>query len=173
MKRPPVILRKFQESDLDDFMEWATDEEVYRFSMRETFKSREEAEIYIKKKSVERPWWKAICLEGRVVGAINLKRVIGDSSCRAEIGYCLARRWWGKGVAAEAVKLCVSRAFTDIPGLERIEGLVESENVASQSVLEKAGFVKEGLLCKYFTFKGKTRDFYSYCFLSQDLPQCV
>ncbi|GLJ55488.1 hypothetical protein SUGI_1191580 [Cryptomeria japonica] len=173
MERPPVTLRNFEESDLDDFMEWATDEEVYRFSMRGTFKSREEAEMYIKNEGMGHPWLKAICVEGRAVGAINLRRGLADSSCRAEIGYGLARRWWGKGIATEAVKLCVSRAFGDMPDLERIEGLVEPENVASQRVLEKAGFVKEGLLCKYFAFKEKTRDFYSYCFLSEHLPQRV
>ena len=49
MEKPRVTLRNFEESDVDDFMEWAMDEEVYHFSMRETFKLREEMEMYIKK----------------------------------------------------------------------------------------------------------------------------
>ncbi|GLJ55490.1 hypothetical protein SUGI_1191600 [Cryptomeria japonica] len=173
MERPTVTLRNFEESDLDDFMEWATDEEVYRFSMRETFKSREEAEFYIKNEAMGHPWLKAICVEGRAVGSISLYRGLGNSSCRAEIGYLVARNCWGKGIASQAVKLCLSTAFTDMPDLERIEGLVEPENVASQKVLEKAGFVKEALLRKFFTAKGKTRDFYSYRFLSEDLPHSM
>ncbi|GLJ55489.1 hypothetical protein SUGI_1191590 [Cryptomeria japonica] len=170
MERPPVTLRNFEESDVDDFMEWATDEEVYRYSVRDTFKSREEAEDYIKNVAIGHPWWKAICVEGRAVGAISLYRALGNSSCRAEVGYMVARKWWGKGVASQAVNLCLSTAFTDLPDLERIEALVEPENVGSQKVLEKAGFVKEALFRKYCIAKGKTRDFYSYRFLSEDLP---
>ncbi|GLJ33330.1 hypothetical protein SUGI_0670590 [Cryptomeria japonica] len=173
MESLPVTLRNFEESDVDDFMEWATDEEVYRFSKHLPYKSREQAENYLKNEAMVHPWLKAICLNGRAVGSISLRRGCDDCWCKAGIGYRLARRWWGEGLTTQAVKLALSTAFIDMPGLERIEGIVEPENVGSQRVFEKAGFVKEGLLCKYLRFKGKTRDFYSYSFLAPDLPNCV
>ncbi|GLJ53680.1 hypothetical protein SUGI_1145070 [Cryptomeria japonica] len=166
-----VKLRNFELRDVDDFMVWASDEEVTRLCMWETYRSREVAENYIQKTAMVHPWYKAICVGDRAVGAISLDRSADTTSCRAEIGYVVARRWWGKGVASQAVHLALSTAFVDMPGLERVEGLVEPHNLASQRVLEKAGFVKEGLLRKYRRAKGRTRDLYIYRFLDTDLRQ--
>uniref|UniRef100_A0A0D6QWG4 N-acetyltransferase domain-containing protein n=1 Tax=Araucaria cunninghamii TaxID=56994 RepID=A0A0D6QWG4_ARACU len=165
-----VTLRDFELSDVDDFMVWATDGKVAnRFCSWEPYKSREQAELYIKSVVISHPWFKAICVHGKPVGSISISRGDGTASCRAEIGYALASNWWGKGIATQAVRLALSTAFRDLPNLERIEGLVEPENLASQRVLEKAGFVKEGLLCKYLIMKGRTRDFYIYRFCCSDL----
>ncbi|CAN1167997.1 Uncharacterized N-acetyltransferase YoaA [Linum perenne] len=46
--------------------------------------------------------------------------------------------------------------------LDRVEGLVFLENKASQKVLEKAGFEKEGILKKYFFVKGQSIDIVVY-----------
>uniref|UniRef100_A0A0D6QS83 N-acetyltransferase domain-containing protein n=1 Tax=Araucaria cunninghamii TaxID=56994 RepID=A0A0D6QS83_ARACU len=165
-----VTLRNFEFSDVDDYMVWATDGKVAnRFCSWEPHKSRDETEHYIQSVVLGHPWYKAICVHGKPVGAISIERGHGLSSCRAKIGYVVASNWWGKGIATQAVRLALSTAFRDLPNLERIEGLVEPENLASQRVLEKAGFVKEGLLCKYSTIKGRTRDFYIYSFLCSDL----
>lgn len=47
-----------------------------------------------------------------------------------------------------AVKAAVAEVFRDRLELERLEALVDVDNVASQRVLEKAGFTREGLLRK-------------------------
>lgn len=165
-----VTLRDFQMTDVEDYMVWAHDEEVAHFCSWEVHKSREETEKYISTEVIPHPWLKAICVDGKAVGGISINRGQGHAECRGEIGYATAAHCWGKGIVTQAVKLAVSAAFRDLPDLERIEGLVEPQNVASQRVLEKAGFVKEGLLSKYLTFKGKTRDFYVYRMLSADFP---
>lgn len=58
---------------------------------------------------------------------------------RAEIGYWIARRFWGLGLATQAVRAAVARAFeahpTDLVFARTSEG-----NVASQRVVEKCGF---------------------------------
>jgi RimJ/RimL family protein N-acetyltransferase len=53
--------------------------------------------------------------------------------------------------------------------LERLEALVDVENIGSQRVLEKAGFQKEGVLRKYLFMKGKSRDMIMFGILSTDL----
>jgi len=52
--------------------------------------------------------------------------------------------------------------------LERLEALVDVDNVRSQRVLEKVGFQKEGVLRKYVYFKGKSRDMIMFSLLSTD-----
>ncbi|RVX21759.1 hypothetical protein CK203_001219 [Vitis vinifera] len=62
----------------------------------------------------------------------------------------------------------VSSAFEEFPDLERIEGIVDVNNKASQRVLEKAGFLKEGVLRKYLCINEETIDFAMYSLLSTD-----
>eukprot|EP01018_Ginkgo_biloba_P028885 Gb_01753 [translate_table: standard] len=171
MASSSVTLRNFDISDVDDVMVWATDEEVTPFCTWEAYKSREEVETYIRSVAIPHPWYKAICLDGKPIGSISVNQGEGSANCRGEVGYVIARKYWGKGFTAQAVKLVLSKVFREMRELERVEGLVEPENVASQRVLEKAGFVKEGLLCKYLISKGRARDFYIYRFLSSDLKR--
>lgn len=64
--------------------------------------------------------------------------------------------------------MAVSKVFDEIPELVRLEAVVELENKASQRVLEKVGFLKEGLLRKYEFCKGEIRDMFMYGFISTD-----
>lgn len=61
--------------------------------------------------------------------------------------------------------MAVSRVFKEFPDLVRIEALVEVENKGSQRVLEKVGFLREGLLRKYGFCKGEIRDIIRSCVL--------
>lgn len=70
--------------------------------------------------------------------------LIGDAGLEVtrhgtEIGYTLARPWWGQGLATEAARLCVDAAFGAL-GLTRLVALVDAENPASARVLGKLGF---------------------------------
>lgn len=66
------------------------------------------------------------------------------------------------------MKQVVKAAFSEFPHLERLQALVDVENVASQKVLEKAGFQREGVLRKYVVIKGKSRDMVMFSVLSND-----
>lgn len=59
-----------------------------------------------------------------------------------EIGYRLARAWWGRGYATEAVTAVRDFAF-DTLGLSRLVALIDPANVASVRVAEKAGMRHE------------------------------
>jgi ribosomal-protein-alanine N-acetyltransferase len=78
--------------------------------------------------------------DGSVLGRFNLVRFDGDS---AELGYRVAERAAGNGVATAAViELCdVARTRH---GLCRLRAATSASNVASQRVLEKAGFMRAG-----------------------------
>jgi ribosomal-protein-alanine N-acetyltransferase len=55
-----------------------------------------------------------------------------------ELSYALARRYWGQGLATEAVRRALQYAF-DVAGLPRVVGVARAENLASQRVMLRAG----------------------------------
>lgn len=61
-----------------------------------------------------------------------------------ELGYLLARKFWGEGLATEAAAACLKYGFEKLKFKEVI-AMTDLENVASQKVLEKIGFVKRGI----------------------------
>jgi RimJ/RimL family protein N-acetyltransferase len=78
-------------------------------------------------------------------------------SHRAEIGYWLAKPYWGRGIMTAVVQRACEFAFVEF-GLVKIVAHVLSENAASAKVLEKCGFVQEGYLRKHFLKDGKYLD---------------
>ena len=78
--------------------------------------------------------------DGGVLGRFNLYD-IGNGT--AELGYRVAQRVAGRGVATAAVReLCLLAASRY--GLRTLKAATASENVASRKVLAKAGFVPAG-----------------------------
>lgn len=68
----------------------------------------------------------------------------------AEIGYWLSEEYWGQGVMGQIVPAFVEWVFENFQILVRIEAGVYDRNKGSQRVLQKAGFVVEGVRkCKY------------------------
>ena len=65
----------------------------------------------------------------------------------AEMGYWLSEMYWGRGLATRAAMATSDWAF-DHYGLTRVFAQVFSHNLASMRVLEKAGFHREGVLCR-------------------------
>jgi RimJ/RimL family protein N-acetyltransferase len=80
----------------------------------------------------------------------NWDLVVGDDvpDCEIEIGYILKKSTWGRGYATEATKRLLKFAFEETP-LEELVATTNSENTASQRVLEKSGLVYEGMRRAY------------------------
>ncbi|XP_042475351.1 uncharacterized N-acetyltransferase p20-like [Macadamia integrifolia] len=163
-----ISLRPFKLSDVDDFMVWASDDRVTHSLRWNTFASKEHALNYIKQVVIPHPWRRSICLNDRSIGYVSVKPESGDGTCRAHIGYALAVEYWGQGITTIALKMALSSVFKEMPYLVRVQAFVEVENKASQRVLEKVGFLREGLLRKYGFNKGEIKDLIIYSFLSTD-----
>ncbi|XP_061992454.1 uncharacterized protein LOC133710402 [Rosa rugosa] len=166
-----ISLRPLALSDIDDFMVWATDEKVARFCTWEPYTSKEDGIKFIKELVLPHPWFRAICLDNKPIGAISVSSKSGNDRCRGELGYVLGSKYWRKGIATQAVKMVADTIFKEWTHLERLEALVDVNNVRSQRVLEKAGFQKEGVLRKYIVLKGRTCDMVMYSLLSTDRCQ--
>lgn len=152
-----VTLRDLHVSDVEEFMTWAGDDDVTGFTSWATYTSIEKAKEFIETVATPHPWFKAICLNGVPIGSLTLSQGNGVDCCRAELGYVLRKKHWGKGFTTQAVRLALVQAFKELD-IERIEAFVHPENKASQKVLLKAGFVHEALLRKYRFVKGSFRD---------------
>ena len=163
-----ISLRLFEPSDIDDFMAWASNEDVSRFCSWEPGFGREVGLDLLSRRMFFSRWIRSICLDGKSIGEISVTGTGGDGR-RAEIGYVVGSDYWGKGIATYAVRLAATAIFWEWPQLERLEGLVDVENVGSQRVLQKVGFMKEGVLRKYYFLKGQTRDMVMYSLLPADL----
>ncbi|XP_009408784.2 uncharacterized protein LOC103991148 [Musa acuminata AAA Group] len=163
-----ITLRRFDLSDLDDYMVWASDDRVTAFCRWDSYTDKEDLRRYMRETVLPHPWFRAICLGGRPIGALSVDLGVGCDRCKGELGYVLATAHWGRGYATAAVKMAVRSVFQEVEGLERVEALVDVDNKGSQRVLEKAGFVREGVLRKSMVSKGRTRDLVMFSFISTD-----
>jgi ribosomal-protein-alanine N-acetyltransferase len=73
---------------------------------------------------------------GAFIGRCGLQ-YLGDTGS-VEVGYTLAKPYWGQGYATEAARACVEYGF-GVLGLPRIVAIARPENAASRRVLEKLG----------------------------------
>lgn len=108
----------------------------------------------------------AITADNIAIGSIGVFRKDNVHYRTAEMGYYIAEPWWGKGIGTYAVKEACRYVFenTDII---RIFAEPFSTNNASCRVLEKAGFVQEGLL-KMNAFKnGEIKDMKLYALVKE------
>ncbi len=72
-------------------------------------------------------------------------QVIGKAGCwrLGEVGFILHPKYWGQGLAFEALSAVIPHAFETLP-MSRIEADVDPRNVASLTLLAKLGFRETG-----------------------------
>jgi [ribosomal protein S5]-alanine N-acetyltransferase len=103
---------------------------------------------------------------GEVLGNCDLFHA--DEQCRrAEIGFSLQRAHWRSGYMSEAGSALIDHAF-DTLNLRRIEADVDPRNVASARLLERLGFVREGLLRDRWIVGDEVSDSALYGLLERD-----
>lgn len=109
------------------------------------WKNKDEAQFGIKDKNT-----------GKIIGMIGLMN-LDFKSKKAEVGYWLGKKYWGKGITNKALRFILKFAFSNLK-LNRIYAKVNSMNLPSSKLLEKCNFKLEGRLRKDGKFKGKWDD---------------
>jgi len=79
------------------------------------------------------------------IGMLEYKRIARH---QLNLGYVLARKYWGQGLMPEAVRKLADEALA-IPSIFRLQATCDVDNGPSARTLEKAGFVREGLLARH------------------------
>ena len=86
--------------------------------------------------------WRAIVMDGRIVGSISVESLANDQRNAGSIGYMILTPFWSQGIGTEAVRQICGISFREL-ALDRIIGEVFPENLASARLLEKNGFQLE------------------------------
>jgi RimJ/RimL family protein N-acetyltransferase len=108
----------------------------------------------------------AIEVDGEAVGGIGITPREGIFAKSAEFGYWLGERYWGRGIMSTAVRAVAPWALAHFE-LLRLESWVFARNVASMRVLEKCGFVREGLLRRSAVKDGEILDRVAYALIDE------
>ncbi len=110
----------------------------------------------------------AICRVGddTLIGMIGYVRIYPDAH-RAEIGYILHADYHGQGLMDEALAATIAYGFGAM-NLHSIEAIIRPENAASRKLIERNGFVQEGLFRENQFFNGQYRDSVVYSRLAAE-----
>jgi RimJ/RimL family protein N-acetyltransferase len=103
--------------------------------------------------------------DGEVLGGISLHH-FDDGRRSIEIGYWLFAHARGRGLASRAVGGLVDWAFAN--GVRRVEAVVRLENEASNRVLERLGFRREGVKRRLLRYRGGWADATLFARLADD-----
>jgi RimJ/RimL family protein N-acetyltransferase len=95
--------------------------------------------------------------EAALLGACGFVGLEIGKSHQAEIGYWLAKPYWGRGIMPAVVRKVCEFAFREW-GLSKIIAHIFAFNDASARVLQKCGFVQEGYLKKHYLKDGQFID---------------
>jgi len=113
----------------------------------------------------QRDVW-AITIDDLVVGggSINYRK----ECLVAEVGYSIKKALWGQGYAREALTAIVNRAFTNCPGLQRIQATIDPRNTGSIRVVESVGMKLEGTMRASCMVRGALADESIYAILRSE-----
>ena len=145
-----LILRRYRIEDAEDmFNNWASDPEVTKFLTWPTH-TNVDVTRYVLNDWIPHyddggffNWAIELKENGSVIGNIAAVRVYEEAEA-AEIGYCMGRAFWGRGIMPEALRAVKDYLF-DTVGLNRIEAHHDVNNPKSGRVMEKAGMKREGI----------------------------
>lgn len=99
----------------------------------------------------------AILAGDRIAGTVTISNIVHGPFQSATLGYWVAERLGGRGLATRAVAEIVEIAFGEL-GLHRLEAATLVDNFPSRRVLEKNGFEPIGLARRYLKVAGAWRD---------------
>jgi RimJ/RimL family protein N-acetyltransferase len=137
------------------FTGYAQDPEVTRYLLWEPHASLRVTRAFLRRcaegwrRGTEYTWVLTLSDPPGAVGMIALR----PEGHRANIGYVLARPYWGKGLMSEAATAVVDWAIAQ-PGVHRVWAVCDVANAASARVLEKAGMQREGVLRRWLVHPG-------------------
>jgi ribosomal-protein-alanine N-acetyltransferase len=159
-----IHLSEIQPSDQAAYLEHLKEKEIYDRTLRLPYPYTEadfQAWMQIVEKATKQqgqPVHVAIRNEqGFLIGGCGFDILQIGKSHRAEIGYWLAKPFWGRGIMTAVVRRACDFAFAEF-GLVKIVAHVFADNAASAKVLEKCGFHQEGYLRIHHLKDGKYRD---------------
>lgn len=164
-------LIEIREKHLCDLYKLFGDENATRFYNLLPLQKEEDAQMLIDRfrsrfsEGLAIRWGIAIKGEQHIIGTVGFNSY--ENNHKATIGYDLQTLYWGKGYATEALRAVINFGFQSL-GINRIEAEIMTGNLASEKVLSKLGFTKEGVLRQWMLWNGKHYDMAMYSLLKDE-----
>jgi ribosomal-protein-alanine N-acetyltransferase len=167
-----LVLRKFRLEDADEVFAYASDPEVTRYTIFDYHTDKQQSLEFLNSVLVRyglgepAPW--AIWHKGhaKVIGGCGFSHYDREHG-RAEVGYAIARYYWGHGFTTEAMQAVIRFGFEQ-GGLNRIEARCIPAHTPSQRVMEKLGMKFESLQRQHSFFKGGYQDLTLFVLLKSE-----
>jgi RimJ/RimL family protein N-acetyltransferase len=166
IKTKQFIIRPFKMSDAKDIVRNINNKNVSFYLSTVPFPYRiKDAKKFLNKEiplyKIKNPKSYALGIEidGKICGGIGLHNMVPGH--KAELGYWLAEKHWGKGIMSKVVKLFMPQGFKKFR-LKKIYAYVLAPNKGSKIVLEKNKFKQEGYLRKHAHKNNKFYDEYLF-----------
>ncbi len=155
-----VRLRDFRPEDIEDVFVYASDPIVTHYAGWTPHRTPFDSMAYIKR-CLSDDWGPItfaveILATGRVIGVMDI-RIVSRLWGIGEIGYTLARAYWGQGFNVEAGRLLLDFGFSAL-ALRRIQAVCNVDNRRSYRTMEKLGMVRERVLPQVRQPNGRTAD---------------
>lgn len=167
-----LCLRAIQERDVNEVFLLRSDKELMKYIPRPIANDIDDAIEHIKMvssiiaKNEGLNWAITELNSNLMIGIIGFYR-LRPENFRGEIGYMILREYQNKGYISEAIAKTLDYAFNNI-GFNSIEAVIDPENIASERVLIKNGFRKEGHFRENEFWNGKFLDSVVYSILKKD-----
>jgi RimJ/RimL family protein N-acetyltransferase len=159
-----VLLRPFDKGDVPAIVAACQDPEIPRWTSVPSPYTEADAVAWLES-DVEESFAVVDRSTGELLGSIGVRYL---DSAVGEVGYWMKREARGRGLATRALALLSRWALVE-KSLARFQLRADVENVASQRVAEKAGFVREGVLRSSLELMGERRDVIMYSLVPDDL----
>jgi aminoglycoside 6'-N-acetyltransferase len=174
IETPRLILRRFCDADLEPFVAYRNDPEVFRYQgWKIPFTRAEGLQFIDEMKSVapgDEGKWFQTALELKdshaLIGDVGFGLRRGGHG-QAYFGFTLARPYWQQGYAGEAATAVLEYLFSELC-LHRIMADCDTANRASWRLLERLGFRREGHHRQSFWLGDRWGDEYLYALLAED-----
>ena len=145
-----LILRKFKDEDASDlFNNWANDSNVTKFLTWPTHENLDISKyiigLWLDEYSNDNVynWCIELKEDGQAIGSISVVSI--DENVEAvEIGYCIGKEYWNKGIVTEAFLSIIKFLFEEVD-VKRIVAKHDTNNPASGAVMKKCGLKFEGV----------------------------
>ncbi|WMJ80570.1 GNAT family N-acetyltransferase [Clostridium sp. MB40-C1] len=142
-------LRQVKETDCKDILDIYSDNDTVRYEGMNTIESIDKVKNYIEfinegynKKMFVR-WGITYKEDDKLLGLISLHH-FDYLNAKAEVGYILNKKYWGKGIMTRNLSLVINYAFNELK-LHRLEAVIHPANIASINLAERLGFTIEGV----------------------------
>lgn len=168
-----LILRPFTPADAQPmYRNWASDSEVTKYLTWPTHGSPEVSQWVVNdwvSHYAEPSFYQWAIVPKDLDEPIGTISVVSydDKTEKMEIGYCIGRPWWGRGIVTEAFRAVLDYLFEEV-GASRIEAAHDVNNPASGAVMAKCGLHHEGTLRKYGWNNQGVCDICQYAILKED-----